>query len=380
MRLFVLLLLFISAGFVACSSNNGSSENTDGDADSDSDGDGDSDSDSDADSDADSDPSYDGPTRWLHTEGNKIYYDDDVVFRGRGANIHDTRSCNACTWSEPNVDEVTRRIDALTDDWGANFLRLLLESYPAADGRTHWQSPVEDEAYLQDIVEIVEHIGTKPNTYVLVSLWAEPTTTDLCWPTEETNSVWRTITAALAQYPHVMFGIVNEPEANWSGEDDANVWQAMNAAVAAIREAENELGSPQHLVAVQGTRRWARDLEYYVENPITAGDGTNIVYETHSYVPADEFEGVWLNAAQTIPVLIGEFGPSEYMDNDDIIAMMDAAEQNDVPWAAWTFHMRCAPSLLVDNSAGGCGEDMDIAPTDWGQLIKDRLATPWLTK
>src|SRR5690606_26028143 len=105
------------------------------------------------------------------------YADSGEAFRGRGANIHETRSCNACTWTDPNLDEVKRRIDALVDDWGANFMRLLLESYDTSEGRAHFASPAEDAAYLGEIVEIVDYIGTKPGVYVLVSLWIDPSFT-----------------------------------------------------------------------------------------------------------------------------------------------------------------------------------------------------------
>ena len=59
------------------------------------------------------------------------------------------------------------------------------------------------------------------------------------------------------------------------------VWSAMNAAAAAVREEEASLGLYPHIVTVQGTRNWGRSLSYYVSNPITAGGGNNIVYETH---------------------------------------------------------------------------------------------------
>ena len=79
-------------------------------------------------------------TGWLEVKENKIYLSDGSVFRGRGANIHDTRSCNACTWSEPDVDEVKRRLDKLVDDWGANFVRFVLESYEEQynEWQVHW--------------------------------------------------------------------------------------------------------------------------------------------------------------------------------------------------------------------------------------------------
>lgn len=47
----------------------------------------------------------------------------------------------------------------------------------------------------------------------------------------------------------------------------------------------HKLGFRCHFLCPQGTRAWARPLEYYVTHPITAGDGFNVVYETHPCEP-----------------------------------------------------------------------------------------------
>ena len=78
-------------------------------------------------------------TGWLYTRGNSIFISDGQIWQGRGANLQDTRGCNACTWDQPNTAEVKRRIDHLTGVWGADFIRLTLESYEYSQGRTHWQ-------------------------------------------------------------------------------------------------------------------------------------------------------------------------------------------------------------------------------------------------
>jgi hypothetical protein len=57
---------------------------------------------------------------------------------------------------------------------------------------------------------------------------------------------------------------------------------------------------------------------------------------------------------------------------------LQSAEQREIPHLAWTFHMRCDPSLIVDGSSGGCGVGMPLTPTPgWGQPLKDHYATPW---
>lgn len=316
---------------------------------------------------------------WLYTDSNKIHKEDSSVFVGRGVDIFDTRSCNAATAFSPNVEEVKRRIDEVVEIWGADFLRLCLESYESLQAwQVHGLSVLEDAAYLNDIVEIVEHIGEKDSVYVLVSVWNDPSLSDIGWPTAETIETWRVLVPALAEYPHVLFGVCNEPQSNSSGALDADCWEAMNDAVAAIREEEVNAGSPQHIITVQGTREWARYLGYYVDHPITAGGGTNIAYETHCYDHQDKFEERYINPSEHIPVVIGEFGPAViggqlYMTLEECQLMMDDAEDLQISFAAWSFHQRCPPRLLVDSTGSGPGFGMAIVPTEWGELLKDQL-------
>jgi len=315
---------------------------------------------------------------WLHTAGNHIYNDDGTVWHARGANIADTRSCNACAYSAPDVNEVLRRIDELTDNWHANFMRLDMESYASAGGRVTWADVLQDPSYLNDIQTIVAHVEAKQNVYIMLSLWVDPTFTTSGWPTTATGQEWTLLAQTFKDDPHVLFGLVNEPQNNYDGSQDAQVWTAMNNTVANIRAAEDAAGGPHHIVAVQGTGGWSRRLGYYVTHPITADTGDNIAYEVHVYDPQANFQSEWVTPAATIPVIIGEFGPaSGYMTNADCSALMTQAEQLEVPYLAWTFHMRCDPNLLVDNSGGGCGVNMNLQPTAWGTLLKNQLANPY---
>ena len=314
-----------------------------------------------------------GAADWLYTQDNRIYRDGSI-WVGRGANIHDTRSCNACTWWPPNVQEVKRRIDELVDVWGANFIRLVLESYSSPGGRIHWQTFVVDTQYLDDIKEIVAYIGTKPNTYVLLSLWIDPSFSDQGLPTVDTITAWEVLASQFTNDPHVLFGIVNEPQRNYSGDDNLRRWEAFNNTVAAIRAVEAMKGDKPHIIAVQGLGGWSRFLDYYIEHSIAAGNGKNIAYEVHVYDNQDLFNDRFVIPSQTLPVIIGEFGPADgYMNIEDCKELMDQADQLKLPYLAWTFHMRCSPNLLVDNSGGGCGTGMELQPTDWGQLLKTRL-------
>jgi len=70
--------------------------------------------------------------------------------------------------------------------------------------------------------------------------------------------------------------LVNGPQSKFDGELDAEVWGAMNDAVAAIRAVEDSLGANHHIVAVKGTGGWSRYSTYYIDHTISAGDGENV--------------------------------------------------------------------------------------------------------
>ncbi len=323
-------------------------------------------------------------TPWLEVKDGRIRTPDGKPWHGRGANLHDTRSCDACTWEPPHIEEVKRRVDELVDGWHANFVRLLLESYPddgqakVGNRRTHYKNVLQDGDYFRDVMQIIGHIGSKKGVYVLVSLWQDPSFSPLGWPTPKTQAIWKRLALTLKDMPFVMFGLVNEPQKNDDGKLDHEVWTAMNDTVLAIRSVERK--EHPHIITVQGTREWGRSLDYYMSHPITAGGGVNIAYETHVYNRPARFDELVGGPSKKLPVIIGEFGALQNKDitmyPDDCEKLMDLAESLDVPWLAWTFHSECPPNLIVEKK-GGCGVGQSLEPSAWGKIVKGRLARPW---
>jgi hypothetical protein len=315
---------------------------------------------------------------WLATKGNHIVHaDTGAIWMGRGVNIHDTRSCDACTSQPPDVAEVERRIDEAVDVWHATFLRLDLESYSDNGGfRVQWEECTLDSGYMADIQTIVQYIGTKPGVYVLVSIWNDPSLDVNGWPTTVTGEEWTELSYAFLNVPYVMYGLSNEPQSNDDGSLDAACWSAMNTTATAIRTVEDSNGARHHIITAQGTREWARILDYYETNPLAVDNGDNVAYETHIYDPTSVFQSEFIDPSATLPVIIGEFGPvdSAGMTMTDTQNLMDTAESLSIPYLAWTFHMRCSPNLLVDNSNGGCGVGMALQPTSWGQQVMAEFA------
>lgn len=322
---------------------------------------------------------------WLVISANHIQHADGTPFHGRGANLHDERSCEACSFAPRDPDGVNRWADELIDTWHANFIRFLLsaKAAPFNGGEQQWMNLVDDPAYLADIVTNVTHMAGKPGVYILVTLFADPTMKDNTaefdseWPSSlgDTNSRYTALAEAFYDNPRVLFGLTNEPHG--TADHDAALAAAYTDAIAHIRAVEDAHGTPHHVVVVQAPEGYARDLTYFVANPLP---GDQIAYEIHPYNPKTDFDQLIVQPAKTLPVVIGEYGPAN-MTDDDITTLWSTAQANDVPYLAWAFHQRCPPNLLVDSASDGCGlaasTGYAFPRTAWGDLLFAHLATPW---
>jgi hypothetical protein len=329
-----------------------------------------------------------GSNAWLKVVGTKLVTGDGKPFHGRGANLHDTRSCNACTAMAPNPQGLNAWADELIDTWHANFIRFDLEAYADNGGyRVQWKSLLDDPGYYADIQTVVHHMTSKPGVYVMVTLFTDPSQVPdnsaqhSEWPTDTTQPVYQKLAEAFYNDPQVLFGLMNEPHDDAS--HNADLAAIFTKSIQTIRAVEQSHGTPAHIVVAQAAQGYARDLSYWVANPL----GANVAYETHPYNPQSDFDSLFVQPSKKIPVIIGEFGPATigstvYMTLADAQALMAVAETNEIPYIGWNFHQRCPPNMLNDtggNGYDGCGfvgagTIYTWPPTAWGQAFKDRLA------
>lgn len=311
---------------------------------------------------ADAGTSSDGGVvaQWA-TSGNKILY-QGKPWMGKGLNLFDVRSCNNGSYSAPNWSRIRRNIDTVYS-WGANFIRLDLEAYAVADGRVHYLNALSDPLYLQGLVDTVRHAGTKPGLALLVSVWIDPSLDANGLPSGDTAKLWVKMASALNEFPNVWYGIANEPGVPYSYNNDPAVWGSMANVLNAIRATETN--GIKHIVTAQGTRQWGRTLSYYVNRPL----GENVVYETHIYDPISELDKL-LAPAESIPVIIGEFGPGEQMDAAAADELILRANSRGIPWLAWALHHNCPPNMTTGNPLNSTFP----ALTPWGQTVKTILA------
>ena len=327
-----------------------------------------------------------GHSEWLVVSGNRIQFDDGRPFHGRGANLHDERSCEACAFAPRNPDGLNRWADELIDNWHASFIRFLLsaKAAPLNASEQQWMNLVDDPAYLADIKTNVEHMSAKPGVYILVTQFADPTMKDNNtdfdseWPSSlgDTNTRYEKLAETFYDNPRVLFGLTNEPHTQAAHDDE--LVGVFADGISHIRAVEDSHGTPHHIIVVQAPEGYARDLSYFVQHPL-AGD--NIAYEIHPYNPATDFDALIVQPSKTLPILIGEYGPAGNMTESDIRTLWTTAQANEVPYIGWVFHMRCPPNMLQDTASDGCGLDVSTGyafpRTAWGDLLHDHLQTPW---
>jgi hypothetical protein len=103
------------------------------------------------------------------------------------------------------------------------------------------------------------------------------------------------------------------------------------------------------IVMVPGTS-WGRDVSGAITQPVPRD---NIVYKTHQYNPASDFQRYFLNTHNAgKPVFIGEFGYANdlNMTMTDVQTLMDTARTRGLGWAAWAFDFQGGPNIVADNT------------------------------
>jgi endoglucanase len=218
--------------------------------------------------------------------------------------------------------------------WRANVVRMPVNQ----------QWFLEDDAYVARIEQLID-LANVAGLYVIVDVqWEVGRKLDpyhaniLPLPTfgegNTTEAFWRKATSRWANRTNLLYDLINEPH---DYPDDVTA-QAMQALVDAIRTRDTSA------VIVVAGMNWAHTVDYYRTRPLR---GANLVYSAHQYLPydpADEFAARFGAAAQTLPVLIGEF-TAEPSSVDYARALVETAEsQGVVGWLPW---------------AVGCGFDVD---------------------
>lgn len=228
--------------------------------------------------------------------------------------------------------------------WKANVVRMPVNQ----------QWFVEDEAYVGRLEQVIDDANARGLYVILDVQWELGKKLDPYYlnilevptfgPGNTTEAFWLKASSRWANRTNVLYDLINEPHGR--GEDETAA--AMQVLVSAIRVRSSEA------VIVVGGPNWAHSIDAYRAHPLA---GTNLVYSAHQYLPYDTtelFKGNFVNAAKTLPVLLGEF-VAEPQSMDYARALVAEAEAAQVDgWLPWAI---------------GCGfakdDDLSREPLKW---------------
>ena len=120
---------------------------------------------------------------------------------------------------------------------------------------------------------------------------------------------------------------------------------------------------------------WAYTLDGVLNG--YALDDANLMYESHCYPWKKGWKKAFLDVSEKYPVLMGEVGaqdtPMPWEDEKSFVPpeewvpdMLGIIQERRLHWAAWSFHPKCSPCLLLN---------WDYEPTPyWGEPAKRALS------
>jgi endoglucanase len=272
---------------------------------------------------------------WLHTEGNRIVDEKGEQRILRGVN----RSGFDYDKSGDGISE--EEIAFICTQWKAQIIR-----YPF---NQEWI--MNDPAYVATLEKVIGWINTY-GAYVLLDLqWRNTTVKIPPIPDEEAITMWRRLAEKFKNNPGVLFDIHNEPhDCSWAE------WRARaSQIIEAIRAVH-----PKALIFVGGLD-WAYDLRGWENDPLPYA---NIVYSSHPYPFKSEpwaWDKYFGNAANKLPVFIGEFGGEESHLQWGI-ALLEYMAGKNLGWTAWSW-----------SNYTYLTQDDRRTPTEFGQLVQNAL-------
>jgi hypothetical protein len=232
---------------------------------------------------------------WLHVDGNQIKDPAGNPVTLRGVSVLPSEHQNECTTcnNKPLSEMIAWQADA-SRGWYSRVLRLPVTTAKVKDPATSFATHIDP--FVQQAIAL--------NQYVIVDLHLVSN-----YDVNGSGGVkqqfvldfWNYVAPRYANTPNVIFEVFNEPvnPDNWTSWK--NYIQPVINAIRAV--------APNNLILV-GSPQWSTRVNNAVTDPIL---GSNLVYVYHIYpnqgaATATNLNAKFGNAANTIPVMLTEFG------------------------------------------------------------------------
>jgi hypothetical protein len=326
--------------------------------------------------------------------GNRILNSRNESVLLRGVN------CPGLEWSSDGQGHMLRSVTTAIRDWHANVIRL-----PLAQDRWFGKAREQKDqgkAYRALVKQIVELCATQ-SCYIILDLhWSDcgvwgASIGQHSMPDRNSVTFWTDCASTFKNNPAVIFDLYNEPHSiSWSvWLNGGTVIDRPDMPHGAPAKTFEAVGMQQLLdtvratgaknVVIAGGVNWAYDFSGILGGlQLFDRNGNGVIYANHAYDNKNESADTWVakmeKATSRFPVIVSEVGGSggphrrlgiigsstKVTPDDWLLHVIQAIQDHNWSWTAWSFHPSASPSLI---------SDWTYAPTqDFGVFVKQALA------
>lgn len=223
----------------------------------------------------------------LSVKGTQLVDKNGNGYQLRGMSTH------GITWFPDFINENSFR--TLRDDWNTNVVRLAMYVDEWGNGQCYMKNKDGSRQLLEKGVDICIKLGM----YVIID-WHVLNPGDPTAYTDEAISFFNDISKKYADYPNIIYEIVNEPNGNatWGRV----IKPYAEKVIPVIRKNDKDA------VIIVGTPTWSQDIDQALADPL---DFDNVMYALHFYAATHTD---WLRertekcVAGGLPIFVSEFG------------------------------------------------------------------------
>ena len=223
----------------------------------------------------------------LSVKGTQLVDKNGNGYQLRGMSTH------GITWFPDFINENSFR--TLRDDWNTNVVRLAMYVDEWGNGQCYMKNKDGSRQLLEKGVDICIKLGM----YVIID-WHVLNPGDPTAYTDEAISFFNDMSKKYANYPNIIYEIVNEPNGNatWGGV----IKPYAEKVIPVIRKNDKDA------VIIVGTPTWSQDIDQALADPL---DFDNVMYALHFYAATHTD---WLRertekcVAGGLPIFVSEFG------------------------------------------------------------------------